>query len=397
MTRGLSRGSFLLLILAAYVVLGFVSGSISGETIVTVLLFFVILGGLILFHEFGHFALARAFRVRVLEFGIGFPPRARVLRAKGETTYTLNWLPIGGFVKLEGEDGDATDDPRSFSAQHLLRKVAILAAGVVMNFVLAWAIFFGTAVYGDPGVGVTVPYVDPGSPAAAAGLQAGDSIVRVDGRIFGSGFPPDSEDILTYMRAHAGSQVALTVRHPDGSVDVRTVTLRAPSELGPTKGPLGIGKQGAPVAPVRLADRVTYDPLQAASVATSRTAWATGLIVGGVKDLVVNFVTRPTEPPQAAGPVGIAQTIGTVFWSAGLIPTLYLAAVLSANLGVFNILPFPPLDGGRILMIVLKRIFGKRISLRAERLTYFVGFAVLFAFLIWVTAFDIIRGIGGGG
>jgi regulator of sigma E protease len=118
------------------------------------------------------------------------------------------------------------------------------------------------------------------------------------------------------------------------------------------------------------------------------------LIVEGVGGLVSNFVRHPTQAPQASGPLGIAQTLGDVFWSGGIAPTLFLAAVLSANLAVVNILPFPPLDGGRVLMLVLKRLFGARISLRAERLTYLVGFAVLFAFIIWVTAFDVLRGLG---
>jgi regulator of sigma E protease len=111
---------------------------------------------------------------------------------------------------------------------------------------------------------------------------------------------------------------------------------------------------------------------------------------------VTAIVTRPTEPPPASGPVGIATQIGDVFWSLGPIVTLYLAGILSANLAIVNILPFPPLDGGRMLMLILKRFVGERLSLRAERLTYFVGFAMLLAFLVWVTAFDIARGLGGG-
>src|SRR5512132_2728544 len=139
----LSRNRLLLLALAAYLAFGLLTGSISLQTIVTVVLFVVILGGLVLVHEVGHFVTARLAKVRVLEFGIGFPPRARVLRSGGETLYTLNWLPIGGFVKLEGEDGNDTDDPRSFAAQRYLTKMLILVAGVAMNIVLAFVIFTG--------------------------------------------------------------------------------------------------------------------------------------------------------------------------------------------------------------------------------------------------------------
>ena len=120
------------------------------QSIITIVLFIFILGALVIIHELGHFLTARAFRVRVLEFGIGFPPRAKVMRSKGETLYTLNWLPIGGFVKLEGEDGGEVDDPRAFSSQRYPTKMLILVAGVVMNILLAFVIFTGIALYGDP-------------------------------------------------------------------------------------------------------------------------------------------------------------------------------------------------------------------------------------------------------
>ena len=152
------------------------------QSIITVVLFILILGALVVIHELGHFVTARLSNVRVLEFGIGFPPRAKVLRNKGETLYSLNWLPIGGFVKLEGEDGTDADDPRSFSHQGLPKKLTILVAGVVMNILLAFVIFTGIAWLASPLVGVKFFEVQPGSPAAAAGLQPGEAIVAVDGQ-----------------------------------------------------------------------------------------------------------------------------------------------------------------------------------------------------------------------
>ncbi len=363
------------------------------RTVVTVVLFFGILGILVIVHELGHFITARLFRVRVLEFGIGFPPRAKVLRDVGETVYTLNWLPIGGFVKLEGEDGDDADDPRSFAAQGLARKLVILLAGVAMNLLLAFTIFAGIAMTGDPAIGVYVPYVDPGSPAAMADVRVGDVIERVDGRAFGA-FGPGS--ILQDLRSKAGRTVMLTVRR-DGSTLELSATLREPDDVEAGKGALGIG-----LAPDHLlegrttSDRISHEFGSAVALGAERTVEATSLIVDGVGRLLTAIVTRPTEPPPAAGPIGIATQIGDVFWSLGPLVTLYLAAVLSANLAVVNILPFPPLDGGRMLMLVIKRFVGHRLSLRAERLTYFVGFGMLLAFLVWVTAFDIARGLGGG-
>jgi len=133
----------------------------------------------------------------------------------------------------------------------------------------------------------------------------------------------------------------------------------------------------------------------AINVGTHETVRWFGVILAGLGDLVGQVASNPTAAPPVAGPIGIATQIGDIFFGAGPILTLYVAAVLSANLALVNILPFPPLDGGRMLMIVLKSVFGARISIRAERLTYVVGFAVLMAFLIWVSGFDIARILSG--
>lgn len=362
------------------------------RTLITILLFFGILGALVLVHELGHFILARLFRVRVLEFGIGFPPRAKVLRDVGETVYSLNWLPIGGFVKLEGEDGDEGSDPRSFAAQGLPRQLLILLAGVGMNVVLAAGIFTGIALLGDPAIGVLVPYVQPGSPAEMAGIQVGDVIERVDGRAFGA-FGPSS--VLEDLRNRSGETVVLTLRRHSQAVEV-TTALRSAEEVAAGKGALGIGAKGFSLEARPTPDKITYTPGVALGLGIDRTVGAMRLVVDGVGQLLTAIVVHPTEPPPAQGPVGIATQIGDVFWSLGPVVTLYLAGILSANLAVVNILPFPPLDGGRMLMLILKRFLGARLSLRAERLTYVVGFVFLITFLVWVTGFDIVRQLGGG-
>ena len=143
---------------------------------------------------------------------------------------------------------------------------------------------------------------------------------------------------------------------------------------------------------------VNYSPAEAVTLGVQRTVDAFGLILEGLADLGRSIVTSPTTAPPASGPVGIAVEIGDVLWNLGPIYVLYMAALLSANLALVNILPFPPLDGGRILMILLKAIpgYGKRISLRAEQLTYAVGFVALFTFLIWITVFDVVKQVGGG-
>jgi regulator of sigma E protease len=359
------------------------------QSIITIVLFVLILGVMVLIHELGHFVTARLAHVRVLEFGIGFPPRARVLRNRGETLYTLNWLPIGGFVKLEGEDGDEVGDPRSFAAQGLARKLLILVAGVVMNVALSFVIFAGIALGGDPTIGFRVGTVQPNSPAATAGLQSGDVIASLDGRYRGAF---ESTSLLEDLRASAGETVRLGVERADGTTGDVTVTLRTPAQIDAQHGALGIERPAA----TTTSGAIHYPVGEAIGIGAQRTVDALGLIVDGLGQLGDSIVNRPTEAPPVAGPVGIATQIGDVFWQLGPVITLYVAGILSANLAVVNILPFPPLDGGRMLVIVLKRVFGSRISLRAERLTYLVGFVFLFAFLIWITGFDIVRSLGGG-
>jgi regulator of sigma E protease len=357
------------------------------QGVITAILFFLILGLTVVIHELGHFVVARLAGVRVLEFGIGFPPRARVLRDQGETVYTLNWLPIGGFVKLEGEDGEELDDPRSFGRAPLLVRLLILAAGVVMNFVLAFAIFAGIALAGDPALGITVGEIQPGSPAAVAGILPGDTLASIDGTSFDALGGPT---LLDALRAAAGREVDLAIIR-NSVTRIVHVQLRPASEISATNGALGVSKLVGTPTDVTIG----HDPPTAARLGVERTVFATRLIVGGLGDLVSGLVNHPTEQPPAAGPLGIAIQIGDTFWTLGPVFTLFLAGVLSANLGVVNILPLPPLDGGRMLIITLKSIFGSRISLRAEQVTYIVGFVFLFAFLIWVTGFDLIRQISG--
>jgi regulator of sigma E protease len=362
------------------------------QSIITIVLFTLILGGLVVIHEIGHFVTARLSNVRVLEFGIGFPPRARVLRNKGETLYSLNWLPIGGFVKLEGEDGTDADDPRSFSHQGLTKKLTILVAGVAMNVVLAFAIFTGIAWLASPFVGVRFFEVQPGSPAAAAGLQPGEAIVAIDGQHYQFITGPNA---LVALRERAGDAVVLTIADTSGAHRDVTVTLRSEAEIDTQKGALGISGATKPFEGYFFGEYTTNDLRTAVQIGVEQTVRWMGLIVGGLAALVSSVVSDPTAPPPVSGPIGIATQIGDIFWNSGPILTLYVAGILSANLAVVNILPFPPLDGGRMLMITLKRIFGARISLRAEQLTYVVGFVFLFAFIIWVTGFDIIRSLGG--
>jgi regulator of sigma E protease len=365
------------------------------ESGITLLIFAFMLFVLVVVHELGHFVMARLANVRVLEFGIGFPPRAKVLRSEGETMYTVNWLPLGGFVRLEGEDGDS-EDPRSFGRARLPVKLIILVAGVAMNALLALAIF--TAIGWLPGqtLGLSFHEVQADSPAASIGLVAtsgdttGDRIIAINGQMFHDYDTPSQ--MVDILRANAGKPVTLVVLHPNGSEDTVVVKLRDPAALDSEHGPLGI----VATTPVTVAQSFTRTPLQALQFGVDRTAWAFGLVTGGLGQLGDSIVNRPTQAPPLAGPVGIAVGVGDVFWQQGAIQTLFLAGILSANLALVNLLPFPPLDGGRMLIIVIKSLVGTRLSVRAEQLTYLVGFAFLFALFAWVTFFDIARQLGAG-
>jgi regulator of sigma E protease len=355
------------------------------QWLITIALFIAILGILVLVHEVGHFFVARRARVRVHEFGIGFPPRAAVLRSGGETVYTLNWLPLGGFVRLEGEDGES-DDPRSFVRAGFWTKQLILVSGVLMNLLLAFVLMTGIAWLANPTTIWTIGRVEPGSPAATAGLVAGDSIVSLDGRPFDSF--EIGRSLSADLAAHAGQTVVLGVVHADGSTDELEATLRPASEIEPgVRGALGIGDlDGSASGP-----NVQRTLPEAIVVGWQRTVEALGLIATGLVDLITSIATEPTEPPPAAGPIGIANQIGLVFWQEGIVPTIYLAAILSANLALVNALPFPPLDGGRMMVLAVKAVAGSRFSLRVERSMYLVGGALLLGFIAWISLYDIVR------
>jgi regulator of sigma E protease len=360
------------------------------QSVITVVVFLVMLGALVIIHELGHFVTARLANIRVHEFGIGFPPRARVIGRRGETLYTLNWLPIGGFVRLEGEDGDS-DDPRSFVRARLPVKLLVLLAGVGMNLVLAVVIFSTTAWLPGQAVELVIGSIQADSPAATAGLKPDEAIVSIDGEYFDQFRLSGPDAIIARLGADAGRTVTLGMVAVDGTRHDVVVTLRAPNAIDAQHRALGIASRG----PRLSAYGFTRSPGDALALGVARTADAFQLIVGGLRDIANSIATRPTEAPPASGPVGIAVQVGDVFWQAGPLATLYLAGILSANLALVNILPFPPLDGGRMLLLVLRGLIGRRLSLRAEQVSVVVGAVFLFGFLIWITYFDIVR-IGTG-
>jgi regulator of sigma E protease len=370
-----------------------------GNGLIDVLILLVILVALVVIHELGHFLVARRAGVTVHEFGVGFPPRAKVLGTdKKGTIYTLNWLPIGGFVRLEGEEGDS-DDPRSFVRQRLPTRLAILLAGVVMNAILAFVLLTLIAAFADPSSTVRVLSVQPGSPAEQAGLRggqqvgtttdgdgneiplyddSGDLILAVDGRRFAWFDLPDGPQAATlYVRERPATQVTLTVQRNDGSVVDLVGTTRSAADIAAGAGPLGFIPQYQP------GPTINRDFVASLGVGFQRTLDAATLIVRALGDFVNNLTN-----PQISGPVGIVSAIGVVRTSAPPVFMIYFIALLSANLAVVNALPLPPLDGGRVAVSLVQAAAGNRVSTAAERFVYFWGFVLLMALLAWVTLFD---------
>ncbi len=387
------------------------------------LLIFPVLGVLVFVHELGHFATARAFGIKVTEFGFGFPPRMFGVRY-GETLYSLNWIPIGGFVRMVGEE-DPTE-PGSFAGKGVGVRMLVLVAGAAMNVALPVVIF--TALFmlpHDEFVGaVTISSVSPGSPAEAAGLRPGDSILAVNGErtnnhldlvqtilaslgeeteltvrrgplISNMGFSPDTmaiETVRVVPRVNPPYRTVVeTVTDPETEVSVEEArridaSLSAGDKL--YQGSIGVTIFTANPRPVET----TYPVWEAVPMAGERI-WDTLRVVKNV----IHRWSAGGPDPGLTGPVGIAQVTGEVA-EAGVSPLLELTAFLSINLAIVNMLPIPALDGGRFMFVFIEWVRrGKRISPRREGLAHLVGFAAVIALILAMSYRDVVRILAGEG
>jgi regulator of sigma E protease len=357
--------------------------------VVAIPLTLIILTVLVVVHEFGHFVTARLAGIRVLEFGIGFPPRAKVIGHDHETEYTLNYLPIGGFCLLEGEESNS-DDPRAFTNVSLSRQLVVMVAGVTMNLLTAVLLFFIVACVFSPGQAIKFGQVSPGSAAARAGLVGGETIESVNGQRFGF---MTSTSLVDAIAADAGKTVTIGYIDLQGNHESVVVTLGTDK----SKGILGIaGPLEADGTTGPLVSVVTFtqsDPVTAMETAIDNTRTALGLVFAGLGQLGSSIVNHPTSAPAGIqGPVGITRDVGLVLTDYGPPVVILLAAILSANLALINILPFPPLDGGKVVVLVVKRLFGARGVSAVEAAAYVVGMACLLTFIAWISYFDIVRG-----
>ena len=349
------------------------------DALITVLSLLGVLIVLVMAHECGHFFTARATGVKVEEFGLFFPPRLYSIK-RGETLYSLNAVPIGGFVKMAGEEDPNV--PGSLASKSHLVRVTVLAAGSIMNAILPILLFTVAFMIPHSIVSghVMVKEVAPGSPAAQAGIEVGDKILMInDERI------RNIADVNTAIRLEIGQEIDLLVEHSDSSRETYKVMTR-------WRPPPGEGATG-----------VTVQLTDAELIRESYPFWKA--IPMGVEECIDTYVLFKnviigmiigTEPVVIGGPVAIAQITGEAA-KAGFSYLLQFAAFFSINLAIINIFPLPALDGGRIVFVVLEWFRrGKRVSPRIEGIVHTVGFFALIAAMVAITYQDIARIITGG-
>jgi regulator of sigma E protease len=346
--------------------------------VITVVVFLIVLAIIIIAHELGHFGTAKAFGIKVEEFGVGFPPRLLSF-TRGETRYSLNAIPLGGFTKLAGEEDPEV--PRSLASQRKGVRILVLGAGSLMNALLP-IILLSVAfmVPQDVLVGeVFVAEVRPDSPAYHAGIEVGDTLLSIDNHEI-----RNISDLQTYVQLNLGKEVAVDVRHSDMSTEeVRLVPRwKAPPEEG------AIGILGRIKSPKIV--RESYPFWQAVPMGFTECIETYVRFKNVMQQLLIGAIE-----PQVTGPVGIAQVTGEVA-QYGIVPLLHWAAFLSMNLAVLNLFPIPGLDGGRIVFVLLEWVRGgRRITPKTESLVHLIGFALLLAVILYFTYFDILRIISG--
>jgi len=363
--------------------------------------FVILLGPLMFIHEMGHFLAAKKAGIRVEEFGMGLPPRAVRLFKRGETEYTLNWLPIGAFVRMTGEEDPS--DPRSFAAQPKRWRLITLAAGPLMNFVGGFVIltfaylFFATQ---PTEFQYRINSVMVNSPAAQLGLQPGDVILSVNGVNMTQRIDPASRErpevnaLRQQTQQSIGKDIVLVVqRAAEGALQTRRVTLtgRLPADANPN-APLGVSLSFE----VTKSERVAYSLGDALAAAA-----------GDVVSVFITIIRVPGElisqniPLEQARPVGVVgiTTIGVSLiderttQSQGLMPFLRFAGFISIVLGLTNLLPIPALDGGRILFILIEAIRGRRVDPQREQWVHAVGMMILLGLSAVIIVMDIVQPI----
>ncbi len=355
----------------------------------TIILFLVVLSVLVIAHEWGHYFAAKKSGMDVEEFGIGFPPRIFGMKDKSGTTWSINLIPLGGFVRIKGENGEERSDPKAFSSKGFWKRLIVLSAGVIMNLIVAWILFTAGFLFGLPAVvegmgdpqaiisdrAVQVVEVVAESPAEKAGLEAGDVVKSIDGETFTTGeaartglVPNEDGSPLTIVVERSGQEKTIMVQP------------QFLEELGRAGVGVALTETGSVRYPVYLA------PIMGAETVLSMVSQ----IVQAFWGLITGLFKSENVVSQLSGPVGIAVLTGQVA-KLGFAHLIQFAAMLSVNLAVLNAMPFPALDGGRIFFLFIETLRRKPNSQKFEQAVHGAGFALLMLLVIFVTYRDIVK------
>lgn len=363
----------------------------------SILIFVIILLILVLVHEFGHFYSAKKFGIRVDEFGFGFPPKLFGYKW-GETEYTFNLFPLGGFVKIFGENPDdentfGPDKDRSFVNKPKWQQAVVLFAGVFMNFMLAWVLFsFGfisglpTSVgselkgYALTDVNTVVVSVAPHSPAENAGLKSGDKIVAIKSATDSTtNISPTT--IKSMVMANPNKELEFGYVRGSNKNEVNTVKITPISDGG--KDPMiGISMDQIGIAKLPI--------LKAFGEGMKLTLYMTKSTVLGLFGLIGKGLVGKGDLSQVTGPVGLVGVVGDAY-KFGFSYLLSFAGLISVNLAVINLVPFPALDGGRLLFLIIEKIKGSRINAKFLNIANIAGFAILILFMLVITYKDVVK------
>lgn len=356
----------------------------------TVLLVIAILVFLIVVHELGHFIAAKIFGVKVLEFGVGYPPRAFRFGKIGDTEYTLNWIPFGGFVRLFGEDEGTQHGTGSFIDAPRWKQAVILLAGVAMNAVAAWALFTGAYTAGilhitpEPGVGVRLLVTDvvAGSPAYVAGIKAGDEVIAlIDANTDAqSAMTPDG--ITSFVSERAGRELEITYVQTGATTTSILRPAHAVIEEEAARPAVGIG-----LALVTSEALPLTEAMGAAYLRTKATFKAVGL---GLWSLISDAFRGDPNLKEVVGPVGLVGVVGEAAQN-GWGYVLSLAAFISVNLTIINLIPIPALDGGRLTIVGIEALMRRPAPKLIVQILNTIGIAFVILLMITVTYNDIAR------
>ena len=360
------------------------------------ILLIVILGLVVVVHEWGHYIAAKKFGVKVEEFGFGFPPRAKKLFKRGETEFTLNWIPFGGFVKLLGENPDDVnrteeDQTRSIASKPKWQQAIILVAGVFMNFLLAGVLFSIGFMSGMPvsidadnttaiNRHVIISSVQKDSPADVAGLPAGVQLVSLDGN---TEAVQSVAAMQAYIQSHANQPIVVGFEKKKNDIETVTIT--------PQEGLAAAGKPGIGVG-LDMTGEIRMPFFKAIGEGFATAA----RMVAQIFIFFVHFIGglfgagEGVSSSDVTGPVGIAG-LATQAFNMGIIYLLTFIAIISANLAVLNLIPFPALDGGRLLFIGIEAITRKKMNENVVGWVNTIGFGLLVILMLFVTYKDITK------